>query len=230
MIKYCFSFALLLVVLSSCAPVYTPNLVNSPLFSQQNDAQLQGSVGLSGYDVQAAYSPINKLGVMANTTFFDSDNGNYSSRFYEGGVGYYQSFEEAGRFECYAGYGNAQTILNKTVDGENINAHYNRYFIQPGIGVKQDIFEASFCTRIAYVDVYDLKSNNPNLRPTSSIFVEPVLTGRFGYKYVKFFTQFGLSMHTIDVLSLYSLPVILNFGMNLSFSELYKKKEKTPGQ
>ena len=120
--------------------------------------------------------------------------------------------------------------LNKTVDGENINAHYNRYFIQPGIGVKQDFFEASFCTRIAYVDVYDLKSNNPNLRPTSSIFVEPVLTGRFGYKYVKFFTQFGLSMHTIDVLSLYSLPVILNFGMNLSFSELYKKKEKTPGQ
>ena len=216
----------LVTFLSSCAPVYTPNLVNSPLFTQHNDVQLQGSVGLSGYDVQAAYSPINKLGIMANTTFFDSDNGNYTSRFYEGGVGYYQSFEETGRFECYAGFGNGQTELNKTIIADKINANYNRFFIQPGIGVKQDIFEASFCTRIAYVDIYDVRSNDPNLRPASSIFVEPVLTGRFGYKYVKFFTQFGLSMHTIDVLSLYSLPVILNFGMNLSFSELYKKSDK----
>jgi hypothetical protein len=230
MIKYHFSFALLLVVLSSCAPVYTPNLVNSPLFSQQNDARLQGSVGLSGYDVQAAYSPFNNIGIMANTSFSDNNSKNYYSRFYEGAAGYYLTFDDAGRFECYTGYGNAQTILNKTVDGENINAHYNRYFIQPGIGVKLDVFEGSFSTRIAYVDVYKINSNNPELRPAAALFVEPTLTGKIGYKYTKLFMQLGLSLHSSKLLSNYSIPVILNFGMNLSFSELYKKKEKTPEQ
>lgn len=222
-----FSFLLFIFLfLVGCAPIYNPNAVNSPQFTQKNDAHLQGSVGISGYDIQAAYSPLNKLGIMANISTFENSN-NYWSRFYEGGAGYYQTFDENGRLECYGGFGNGQTTLNNNIIGGTINASYNRFFIQPGIGVKQDFIETSFCTRIAYVDVYQLRSNDPNLIPTGAFFVEPVLTGKFGYKYVKAFMQVGLSLTSIKLLSIYSVPLIMNIGMNISFSELYKKKSKS---
>lgn len=218
-------FALVLYLTTACAPVYTPNLVNTPFFAQQHDAQLQGSIGLSGYDVQAAFSPLNNLGLMGNTTFYDSDNGNYSSRFFEGGAGYYQTLDKNGRIECYGGFGYGHTELNKTLLADRINAQYTRFFIQPGICAKQDIFEGSFSTRISYVDLFSLKSSDPGLGPVNAVFIEPVLTGKIGFKYIKYFTQFGLSMHTRDVLSLYSLPLILNFGINFNFSKLYFKKD-----
>lgn len=189
------------------------------MFATKNDAQLQGSIGLNGYDVQAAYSPINKVGIMANTSVSEN-SGSYWSQFIEGGAGYYQTFDANGRFECYGGFGNGHTKLYDNVVAGNTDANYNRFFIQPGIGLKQDFFESSFCTRVSYVDIYDLRSDDPNLKPMGAFFVEPVLTGKFDYKYVKAFMQFGLSLNSVKVISIYSVPVILNFGLNLSFSQL----------
>ena len=141
-----------------------------------------------------------------------SDLNTYNGVFYEGGAGYYQTLEDGGRFECYGGFGNGHTELyNNLIAGTTI-ANYNRFFVQPGIGLKQDFMEASFCTRVAYVDVYDLRSADPNLKPTGAFFVEPVPTGKFGYKYVKAFVQFGLSLTSVKVLTLYSVPVIMKIG------------------
>lgn len=217
-------FVILILVLAftSCAPVYVPNAINTPLFTEQHDASLQGSFGFNGYDVQAAYSPLKHFGIMANTGFYAVNDDSHS--FFEGGIGYYGDFETNGRYEVYGGFGNGSTILNNNILADRVSANYNRIFIQPAIGAKMNVFEASFAPRISYVHLYDLRLDNITNTPTEALFIEPVVTAKVGYKYGKFFVQFGASLHTNDVLSIYSQPLIFNIGLNLSFSKLYLQK------
>lgn len=208
----------------SCAPVYVPNAIHTPLLTQQHDASLQGSFGFNGYDVQAAYSPVKGLGIMANAGFYDETR--FSHTFFEGGVGYYGAFENTGRYEIYGGYGNGSTDLFKTDNSIRVTGHYNRIFLQPSIGAKTNVFEASFAPRFVYVNFYDLNIDNTIYNNVNSIYIEPVVTARVGYKYAKFFVQFGLSLHSDNLLSLYSSPFIFNMGLNLSFSKLYLNLNK----
>lgn len=218
-------YLLLLTVIAftSCAPVYVPNAINTPLFTEKHDASLQGSFGFNGYDVQAAYSPFKHFGIMANTGFYNVNDD--SHQFFEGGLGYYGDFETNGRYEVYAGFGNGNTILNNNILAERVSASYNRIFIQPAIGAKMNVFEASFAPRISYVNLYDLRLDNLTNTPTDALFIEPVVTAKVGYKYGKFFVQFGASLHTNDVLTIYNQPLIFNMGLNLSFSKLYLHKK-----
>lgn len=208
-----------LVFLISCAPVYVPNAINTPLLTQQHDASLQGSFGFNGYDAQAAYSPLKGLGIMANAGFYDSNT--FTHTFFEGGAGYYGSFENTGRYEVYGGFGNGNTVLNNNILADRITGNYNRIFIQPSIGAKTNVFEGSFTPRLVYVNFYDLKLDNYTNTPLSSVYIEPVVTAKVGYKFAKFFIQFGLSLHTENALSIYSSPFLFNMGLNLSFSKLY---------
>lgn len=60
------------MLLIGCAPIYNPNAINSPLFTKQNDAQLQGSIGLSDYGLQVAYTQLTKPGVMVNISMMQN--------------------------------------------------------------------------------------------------------------------------------------------------------------
>lgn len=215
-------FSILLFV--ACAPVYSPNAIHVPLFTQQHDASLQGSVGTISSDVQAAYSPLNHLGVMLNASFYEGANRNFN--FFEGGAGYYGSIDKTARFEFYGGYGHGNTsILNTVILSDRVSASYHRLFFQPSIGAKTNVFEGAFSTRVCYVNLYNLNVNNLT-GSASAVYIEPVITAKVGYKYAKFFVQAGLSLQTNELLSYYSNPLLLNVGLNLSFSKLYLKQSK----
>lgn len=219
--------------LDSCAPIYIPNAVNSPLFSEQHDAALQGSSGLSGYDVQAAYSPLKHFGIMFNTSFYDNKSSDLKSynrhEFYEGGAGYYGSFEEVGRYEVYSGFGQGTSTSYDSNWLGLIRGDYNRFFVQPAIGVKTDVFEGSFSPRFVYLQIYNTSSNVTYTKSElESMYIEPVFTGKVGYKYGKFFFQGGFSFSTKSEIKYTDMPFIFNLGMNISFSKLYLKEKDRP--
>ncbi len=218
-----------LLLFVSCAPIYTPNVVHVPLFSEKHDADLQFGMGTAGYDVQAAYAPTNYIGVMVNSSYQFKDVADTSSyhkhNFVEAGIGYYGKIEEAGRFECFAGFGSGEAKSYSRDFWGYVSGNYNRFFIQPSIGAKMDVFEGAFSCRVAYVDMYQFSgTTNYNRSQMNTFYFEPVLTAKAGYKFVKFFVQGGLSMPIESNLKYTDQPFILNFGLNFSFSKSYLKE------
>lgn len=221
----------LFVSVTSCAPLYTPNLVHVPLFSDKNDADVQFGTGTCGYDAQVAYAPINHLGLMVNSSFKNkdvSDTNFYNKHnFIEGGLGYFGKIDEAGRYECYLGYGNGSAQNYSEGFYGLVKGSYNRFFFQPSIGVKTDVFEGAFSLRVVYIDMYSISKNVGYTRSELSAgYYEPVLTAKMGYKFIKFFIQGGLSIPMQNQLKYTDSPLIMNCGMNFNFSESYLKKKK----
>ena len=98
-----------IVFLSSCAPVYIPNAVNVPLNSNKGELQIGGYAGSNGFDLQTSYAITKEIAVMLNGSTMnrtdDSTSSYHKHGFGEAAMGYYNSFDQAGRFEIFAGYG-----------------------------------------------------------------------------------------------------------------------------
>lgn len=233
--KY-FALAIVLACMASligCAPAYIPNAVNVPLLSSQG--QFQGSVcsGTSGYDVQASYSPVSNLGLMANGSFYsntDDSTGDYSKRnFFEGGAGYYTAFGGAGRFETYGGYGQGTSTYRNSYElfgTQEVIAtgYYRRFFLQPSIGTATDFFDAALSMRTCYVNFYRIKSGDLSLdHNIDGIFIEPTITARLGYKHVKLLAQMGYSLPLGEDVEMFWQPFLFNLGLSFDFG----KKERT---
>lgn len=216
--------------MSACAPIYTPNVIHAPLFSEQHDADVQIGMGTCGYDAQVAYAPTNFLGVMVNSSFKNKDvsdtNYYHKHSFIEAGVGYFGKINEAGRYECYVGYGNGSAQNYNDFFYGYVHGNYNRFFIQPSIGAKTDVFDGAFSLRVVYVDMYKISRDIGYNRSQLSLFYfEPVITARVGYKFVKFFAQAGFSIPVENDVKYTDSPFILNIGMNFSFSKSYLKNK-----
>lgn len=209
----------MLFVCSSCSRYYyRPNGVNTPLFTDKGQAHLNvaGSIGsVDGdndyegtrhvFDLQASVSPVKHIGIIANYSTYgytpdnpDVENGNVDGRAHllELGVGGY--YAKGNRFklvaDCYAGYG-AGRIRS------DVNMHINRFFLQPGIGVRSPVFDAAFNLRLVSLryNHFDAKgrsaeylmaknlinSSGRRIDNTNYIFAEPSFTVRTGYKFIK---------------------------------------------
>lgn len=187
-------WAALLWLLIACAPAYVPNTVHTPMLSQKNEFHASVHGGLSGFDPQLAFAPAENIGVMVNGSFADNTTDttdNYHKHtFVEAGVGYFTPVGTKGRFELYGGYGagvlEAMYENKLWSDQEKINS--NRVFLQPAFGMTSNYFDASLASRLAYVKLYSRGES------AAGVFVEPVLTTKFGYKFLKGIAQIGLSM------------------------------------
>lgn len=208
---------LYLVVISlffqACAPVYFPNRVNAPMINKAGDFNIEATMGATGFDAQTAFSPVNKLGVMANfSTYNGSDH--YHS-FFEGGLGYYEPLGTKGLFEIYGGYGfgNSKTTT-EGIFGTTNKGNYYRYFLQPSIGLVATADEESslsgssyFTPRVCLVDFG--KSNQ-------GVFVEPVVGTRIGWRNIQANIQMGFSVPASE-LTIDHAPFIFNFGLSFAF-------------
>lgn len=209
--------------LSSCSMMYMPNTINTPLFGEKGDLEVAAYTALNGYDVQAAYAPTDHIGVMLNTNFLDNSTDstmNFHRHFFiEGGVGYYTKIGEKGRAEVYGGYG--MGTLNSVWDSgslfaNNAQVSNNRIFIQPAIGLSNDIIDFSFSPRFAYVN-----ATQGNIK-ASELFIEPTVTLKAGYKYVKAVTQMGLSFPLDKTAGFLYQPFLLSFGLQVNVGEFFK--------
>lgn len=231
---YLISFAF--IALQSCTPAYIPNTLNTPLFENKNEFKATINGGINGSDVHLAYTPINHLGIMLNGSFMNkTDSSNYNRHaFGELGFGYYTALGLA-RFEVYGGYGigGVDSYFKSNLFTKNAQAIYHRIFIQPSIGIGSDFADLAFTTRFVFVNMH-LNSTTLETYNTGKLdtFFEPAITARFGYKYIKFFMQFGLSIPLIDMNeNIYEYePFIIALGIHLTITDKYFNKKKEEKQ
>ncbi|MCK5171138.1 MAG: hypothetical protein KAQ75_14765 [Bacteroidales bacterium] len=228
--KMRFNYLILISIiglLSSCSPEYIPNMVNSPMLSNQGEFQATIATGTSNFDVQTAFAITDNIGIMVNGSYGNNTNDTtddyHKHAFIESGIGYYDKIGEKGRYEIYGGYGfgNAEGYFeDATFDSQIINANYNRFFIQPGIGLSTGIFDGSFSPRLVFIQM------NPEgidfVTGDYNIFVEPVFTAKIGFKYVKFVTQIGFSIPLGEQsLNFNHQQFIMNVGLNINLGRRY---------
>ncbi len=216
----------ILSLLSSCAPIYVPNTVNAPLLESGGEFQGGGYIGTNGYDLQAAFSPVDHLGIMANISYdnkSDSANDNYREHFFgEAGMGYYRTITPLLRTGVYGGYGWGYGAAKDTynfITTSNVVAkgYYHRAFLQPEFGLVNDVFESGIAVRGAYIHFYEFETSAETYKNTNDgLFVEPVIFARVGYKWIKFHAQTGFS-YPLTEYGFDRAPFIFNFGITYRF-------------
>lgn len=177
----------LLVIASSCAPVYVPNIRNTPMFTKGGEAQASFQVG-NGLDVQAAYSLTNNIGVIGGYSYINNENSEedyHRHKFFEGGLGYFNNTERL-RFEFFAGYGKGEGSSYEEFEffgTQKVQAtgKYERFFIQPGLGFAKESFQGSFVPRFSYVNFTEFSDGTTTLVDNRDgvFFFEPAFVGRY---------------------------------------------------
>lgn len=198
-------FFILLMVATSCAPVYVPNVRNSPLFTKAGEFQGSMQFG-NGLDLQGAVSVSNHIGVMANYSFAernkndytvdDDDNGYHYHKFFEGGLGYYEN-KDNWCYEIFAGYGRGEGASYDQYEWLGLQSavatgKYERYFLQPAFGLNKKIMHVSFVPRVSLVDFTSF-SNDVVAYPVNEdpiIFIEPAVVGKVNLADNHFFFTF----------------------------------------
>jgi len=212
--------------LFSCSPEYIPNMANTPMFSNQGELQATIATGTSNFDAQAAYAVSDHIGVMVNGSYgnetSDTTDEFHKHSFIEGGVGYYDKLGKNFRYEIYGGYGFGKTEgeFDTEFDSRITDANMQRIFVQPGIGVATGVFDGSFSPRFALVKMDPGEETFE--KGGYNTFIEPIITTKIGYKWVKFVAQFGVSfpVGNNDINFDYQ-PVIINFGLNFNIGRIY---------
>lgn len=225
----------IVIVFTSCSPLYRPNTINVPLFKEKKELSVNAGASNNGADIQAAYSVSDHFAVMANGSFYNANTteatgiSREENNFGEIGVGYYTHIGEDIIGEIYSGFGigKAYNQNNYWIELNSFNrADYNKIFVQPSIGFVSNIFELAASIRWSYVDYYNFKSDSPinygNLpNRSANMFIEPALTARAGYKSIKVFTQVGAALPTMPI-TYYYRPLILSMGVNIKLAQRYK--------
>lgn len=212
----------LLGIFTSCSPEYIPNMVNTPLFSNQGEFEATVATGTSNFDAQLGYAITDHIAVIANGSYANQTNDTtdeyHKHLMLEGGVGYYHAISSSARFEIFGGYGIGEIqTLEEIFDTDDIvDVKYNRIFVQPAIGAVTDFFDGSFSPRVSFVQM-NPGNDKSTISESWNVFIEPVITTKFGYKYVKAVIQFGYSFPiNEDQLGYNTQRLILNIGLTFN--------------
>lgn len=213
---------ILIGFISSCAPVYIPNVANTPLFKEADELHVSINTGFSGFDPQIAYSFTDNFAVQLNGSFYNSppndSSVNYQQHSYvEAAAGFYQPFGDIIVLEVFGGFGFGKIRANYVSPLWSSNSFANNYkfFIQPTFGLVSDVVDFSFTPKLSYVNV------NQSGFTDYATFFEPVFTFKAGYKYLKFTTQFGLSIQgSSKPINFDYNPFIFSIGAQMQISNL----------
>ncbi len=229
-IRYTLPILLLLFLTESCALLYQPNMVNVPLHQNDGDMELSANIGFMGANFQGSYAVTNNLFVNLNGNFYNQNDSMDFNRHRLGelALGYFRSLDATKKaiFEFSGGYALAfvEDKGHSEPYGDHIKTNYHKFYIQPSIGAATDYFDGAFSLRFVGLK-YDNYNNLSNINDQSGqkgmpLYLEPVLTGRVGYKYVKFSVQGGFSfaLSPKHPLAVQGFPFIINLGLSSSFN------------
>ena len=201
---------------SGCSPkYYVPNTHNVPLVQQKGEGTLSFAAGEWRAEFQGAYAVTHNVAMMLNTAFFhpedDEEGDGGKGQLVEIGLGYFRELPKSIVFETYGllGIGHVENHFPSTLTdypsttGE-IESRLVRYGIQPAVGFQSKYFDVAVSTRIT-----GLSYGNPsgNLvfseedqvaylrRKNTHLLVEPALTLRTGYDFLKLQMQLGHSFN-----------------------------------
>ncbi len=232
----------LLLLATSCSPLYVPSTRNVPMFREQGE--FQGSVYVTtGIDAQLAYALTDHVAVMANGSYLNDkvtepEDYTRSNRFAEAGLGYYNVTRKF-RTELFVGYGIgegtsfAQYYFFTPYFGQKdlvATGKYNRIFIQPTIGTNSRTFNLAFTPRLSIVNFTEFSSNDndpvnsvvtikPDEKP--QLFIEPALTGKFPIVgNLQGVFQLGLGIPASGDVYFDYVPLQLSVGIQLNTGSL----------
>ena len=231
--------ACVLALCQSCRTAYTPNALNVPLLQEQGEIKLM----VSPTNYQAAYAVTDKIGIMANgrvatSANSTSVNGTATDSFdakntvFEAGIGFYGRTQRNLTYEVYGGGGITQVGFHGTGSstGKNYDVSGMKFFVQPNIGFTSRGFDIAFSTRLSGLQfstatgnytATELKNNElDQLASSMHLFLEPAITLRGGYKYVKLQAQVGGSFKMTQAVIPYN-GLILNMGLVFDFAQWY---------
>jgi len=199
--------ALVPLVFSGCATtLYRPNQLPTPLLREAGE--LKATVGSN--NLQLAYAPAPHVGLIANGYYGSYDQNGRSANGWlaEAGAGSFGPLPIPNLgWEAYGGVGYGRVTLNDTLDTNGATprpVHYDanavRGFIQPNLGYVTPYFEVGAGARLSGVKYLALNTRGysaaelQDQRLVSSdvtspvwLFLEPGVTVKAGYKWVKAF-------------------------------------------
>jgi len=200
------------------------------MLTEKNEFNGSVLVGSSGLDIEAAFSPGKNWGIMVDGSFYNSSanaedadiTSNHKHLFGEIGAGYHTTFGGIGRFDVYGGGGlGTSSTTNRWFRsfGGTSEGNYNRFFMQPSVGIGTDYADVNLATRISYLSFNDIYNSNRTFYHTRAFFWEPALTARAGYKWVKYFVQIGFSVPLDTYFDIQYQPFMFSTGINLNFGK-----------
>ena len=228
--------SIIILYIQSCAPSYIPTKVNSPLIKEAGEFTFDMAVGSNGLEPQIAVSIVKHVAIMANGCFslsgINEDENNYHSHIFgEGGLGVYTHLDDDSVVELYGGYGYGTTNSLwqedkwPMKDSARVKSAYNRFFIQPAVGIVNDNFDVGFASRFSITQI----SLDPNIIQTINVhdveyYWEPAFTLRTGGKF-KFAIQIGASIPLVQIQgnSQKNRMFFCSLGTHVRFG-LWKKK------
>ena len=222
---------------------------NVPLFKEKNE--VRATLGISNY--QAAYAVTDHVGIMINgqykkPTWSLTTGGTkyqYESKktLIEGGAGYFSPIDKSGIVEIYAGGGIGNVSFDRsfsdTLGGPSTS--YNKYsarttrlFVQPSFGFSTDIIDIAISARFVGLKFSNIDTSGyspavleendlSQLDKPFYMFLEPAITFRVGWEYVKFHMQAMLS-YKLNEESINAYPFMMNIGLNINIAKRYIKK------
>lgn len=208
-----------------CSAVYHPNMVYTPLLSNKKELK----IGASLNNAQCAYALTNHIGIMAKGNYIkqtDSYNLKVGHYLFEGGAGYFKTFDNW-VIEAYGGYGIGQSLTRLSRQntgsyvGNYLGVDLQRAFIQSSVGYTSPYVDVAFSTRVSRVFINEQFST----RTDKGFFIEPTLTTKVGYKYVKLVIQTGLSLGRFSNSRYSGYPLIGYLGLEADLWHHYKDKE-----
>ena len=209
----------LLAPLGACKAVYAPNIVSTPLLRERGE--LRATVDVR--NLQLAYALTRHLGVMANGYHRSDANDPKPDEekqvgrgdLVELGVGWFTplpAVHEWLQLEVYGGLGLGQVRHELTPAGgttRHFEAQGTRAFLMPTLGVTRTYFDVALSARVVSVRYSDIETRNytpdqlagdrvDGLDERTWFFLEPCVTLRVGYKWVKLQVQVGKSFKLND--------------------------------
>jgi len=222
---------LFVLIGTGCAPVYLPSARHAHLLDKKGELSVGGYAGINGADVQAAYAISPDIGILAAGSF-DKKNDPHSTDYHKHRYGelglQYQYAYGIGRLELISGIGtgSATAVDNFSFSSSNIQAtgSYNKYFIQPNVGLETNIFEAGLALRMGRVVFTEFKTNSSRYTDNKSAdFFEPALFAGLGGRHLKVEGQIGVSTPLQNDIGFDYEPFFFSLGLHLDFNLLATK-------
>jgi hypothetical protein len=171
-ISVCFA-ATVLLLFTSCATLYKPNVVHSPLLKEKGEMHVAGALSLVGSantNLQGAVALSENMGIMVNlmqhsrNRYYEAAEEKLRMFAGEAGIGYFKKLGKDGEFlfQSYGGFGmgRSRAVIENTSQSDfpEMSGKYLNFFIQPGIAYVSKHIDVAFDTRLNRVQMFDVRA------------------------------------------------------------------------
>lgn len=176
------------------------------MFTKGGEFQVSAQIG-NGFEAQSAYALTDHFALMTNFSYikqsgYDADHPKdfHQHRLFEGGLGYFLNRNDS-FVEIFAGYGRGKGSSYDEYEffgnmSSIATGSYERYFIQPAVGMNRKEVDFAFAPRISVVDFYSFSNEltSTAVFEKPKCFFEPAIIGRGNFANNRLFITFQAGM------------------------------------